>query len=201
MVLLALATAITGEARLLFLPWNLFLAWVPYALSLGAWCTYLRGGHTRIWLLPLSLVWLLFLPNAPYIVTDLVHLENVPPAWTGLYTVVLAAFAVAAVLLGLASLRIMHAILDARVGPRASWVVLAVVFVLTGIGIYVGRIVRWNSWDVFSRPELVVRSTLEAIAQCCQQGLVAFLSFGAGVVFMMSYLLYAALGAPRRATE
>lgn len=194
-VLLAVI-AITERGYLGFLPWNLGLAWIPYLLSRGAARTFKEGGRTRFWGLALFVVWLLFLPNAPYIVTDFIHVGHAPAGSGGLFALAVAAFAFAALVLGLASLRIMHAILRARLGPRCAWLVLGNVFMLTGLGVYMGRVLRWNSWDVVTHPIELLRTTFDAI--CCSAddaGAVLFsLAFGAG--FFLAYLCY--LHWPRR---
>jgi uncharacterized membrane protein len=95
---------------------------------------------------------LLFLPNAPYLVTDLKHVghsDGVPvlydvlllsgAAWTGL-------------LLGLTSLFLMHAVARRVVGHVNAWALVVGVLALSSFGIYLGRVLRWNSWDVFVRP-------------------------------------------------
>ncbi len=139
-----------------FLPWNLFLAWIPYLSSLVI--AYLHQHHPKRWgyLLIPSLLWLTFFPNAPYIITDFIHLRWRYPvpiwydivllamaAWTGLF---LAAF----------SLRTMQQIVKTFLGTVASWLFVALVMGLSGLGIYLGRFLRWNSWDLLLRPDKVL---------------------------------------------
>ncbi len=135
-----------------FLVWNLFLAWIPYLASL--WTSYLYQRQPRSWgylLLP-SLVWLIFFPNAPYIITDFLHLQPRSPiplwydiglisifAWTGLF---LAVF----------SLRTMQRLVKVWAGSMASWLFVFMVIGLSGLGIYLGRFLNWNSWDLFFHP-------------------------------------------------
>src|SRR3954469_12916001 len=71
-----------GATDFRFLLWNLFLAWIPFALALVVYDRYRRGA-SFMRLLPALTLWLLFLPNAPYIVTDFVHLSagRTPPLW------------------------------------------------------------------------------------------------------------------------
>jgi uncharacterized membrane protein len=131
--------------------WNLFLAWIPFVLAL---IVYDRGRPVAS--LPAlgaaAMLWLLFLPNAPYIVTDLKHIDGFGSA-SALYDVVLLASAAwAGLLLGLTSLFLMHAVARRLVGAFNAWGLVVGALALSSFGIYLGRVQRWNSWDVFIRP-------------------------------------------------
>lgn len=140
----------------LFLVWNLFLAWIPYLMALWAEASARRS----IWraILP-STLWLLFLPNAPYIMTDFIHLGEFGLPWW--YEVgMLLAFAWAGCLLGVASLFIMQRIIRKRLGVLISWGFVFVSCGLSGLGIYLGRFLRWNSWDVIFNPRYIAHDLL-----------------------------------------
>jgi uncharacterized membrane protein len=151
----------TGSDYFLFLIWNLFLACIPVFAS-----RLLRLAHQRrvpdVAQLALLAVWLLFLPNAPYIVTDLIHLQ---PGSTRLYwydlTMLLSCAGVGLVL-GYSSLIDVHKIFEERFGHRVAWSVAAATLLLSGYGIYLGRAMRWNSWDVIANP----RGLFDYIADC-----------------------------------
>jgi uncharacterized membrane protein len=135
-----------------FLVWNLFLAWVPYFW--GLWALSIHRRHPRRWwslLLPGAL-WLLFFPNAPYLVTDLIHLRQRAeiPLWYDIG--LLMSFAWAGCFLAVASLNMMHQIFRDYVGRAWSWIMVMGIMGLCGLGIYVGRFLRWNSWDLFLYP-------------------------------------------------
>jgi uncharacterized membrane protein len=150
--LIAFRVAYTHAVTHADITWNLFLAWVPFVISLAVY-DRARRGDSKTKLAPAAAIWLLFLPNAPYIVTDLRHIRGnagVP----GLYDALLLAGAGATgLLLGLVSLLLMHDVARRLVGAAAAWSGVAVVIVLSSFGVYVGRVERWNSWDVFVRPE------------------------------------------------
>ncbi|MDH5506567.1 MAG: DUF1361 domain-containing protein [Anaerolineae bacterium] len=139
------------------LPWNLFLAWVPYLCSL--WVASIHARHPRRWwaLLVPGALWLLFFPNAPYIVTDFLHL--VPrygiPIWYDI--LMLATFAWTGIFLGFASLRAMQNIAVDYFGAFFSWLFVAGSLALGGLGIYLGRFSRWNSWDILSHPKSILK--------------------------------------------
>jgi uncharacterized membrane protein len=151
-----------GSSARTWLVWNLFLAWLP---ALGAFAAYnLNHWSTRLRWLPiigLSILWLLFLPNAPYLITDIIHLKQShgAPLWYDLITLV--AFAWTGSFLGLVSLFLMQMLVRRTVGNKASWFFALGALALNGFGIYFGRFLRWNSWDVFFRPTNLLYDLLE----------------------------------------
>lgn len=168
-VALLVARFAMGAPSHRFLVWNLFLAWLPYLAALGASALARRpGGIVRaLQLAALGLVWLLFLPNAPYIMTDFVHLPYMMFVWW--YDVgTLLTFAWAGCILGVASLHLMRELVRSRLGAAASWAFVLVSVALSGLGVYFGRFLRWNSWDVLTSPRalahelLAVLTTVEA---------------------------------------
>lgn len=142
-----------------FLMWNLFLAWIPLLCAMWMAAMHRRRAGAWQYLVPL-LVWLLFFPNAAYLVTDLYNLDNMPPvpfwydvsffatlAWTGL-------------LLAVASLQIVQRMVKQSFGAILSWLVVLIVVGLNGVGIYLGRFLRWNSWDVVTDPRAVLQDAI-----------------------------------------
>ncbi len=147
-----------------WLVWNLFLAWLPV---LGAFAAYnLHHWPTRLRWLPIigfAFLWLLFLPNAPYLITDIIHLKqsgNVP-LWYDLITLV--SFAWTGSFLGLVSLFLMQELVRRIIGRAASWLFVVGVLMLTGFGVYFGRFLRWNSWDAFFRPTSLLNEMLDGL--------------------------------------
>jgi uncharacterized membrane protein len=167
-----------------FLAWNLFLAWLPFFWSLWTVSIHRRRPH-RWWrlLLPAAL-WLLFFPNAPYLVTDLIHLRSYPPVPLWYDTGMLIAFAWAGCFLAVASLYGMHQIIRDYAGRAGSWLIVTAIMGLCGLGIYMGRFLRWNSWDVFLYPGDV----LGDIAHHLAHPLSHLQTYG--VTFMFAALLF-----------
>ena len=134
--------------------WNLFLAWIPFGLSIVIYDRH-RAGARPVALLPVAGLWLLFLPNAPYILTDFKHLVPSPvvPLWVDI--VVIAAPAWTGLLLGFLSLYLVQSVVRSLAGARVAWVAAVGVLGLASFGIYLGRVLRWNSWDVLADPRLV----------------------------------------------
>lgn len=142
----------TENLRYSFLVWNLILAWLPLFFALLV-CELQRKGHTRNWTFAsLSAVWLLFFPNAPYIFTDLIHLTTRFRGhfWVDLTLILICALT--GLVLGFVSLYLMQSVVARMFGRVASWVFIAVVAGLSSFGVYLGRFVRVNSWDVVTRP-------------------------------------------------
>lgn len=158
--MLLLRIGYTRQATHLFLSWNLLLAWIPLLLSLLAW----RLRRRPLLAIALGFLWLLFLPNAPYLVTDLVHLSptSAAPTWYDLG--MLFSFAFVGLALGLHSLHIMRGVVMGRYGPLAGWTFALAAAALSGLGIYIGRFLRWNSWELFLHPEQLLSDLLAALA-------------------------------------
>jgi uncharacterized membrane protein len=125
---------------------------VPYGWSL--WAASLQRRYPRHWwrlLLPGAL-WLLFFPNAPYIVTDFVHLYERPPVPLWYDIGLLAAFAWSGCFLAVVSLHTMQRLVRQLCGGAISWLFVAASIGLSGLGVYLGRFERWNSWDLLLYP-------------------------------------------------
>jgi uncharacterized membrane protein len=141
----------SGSLMYLFLCWNLFLAWIPW-LAGQAFRAASRRRASAARQLGWFALWMLFLPNAPYITTDLLHLAPRPhvPLWYDL--ALLFSCAGTGLLLGYVSLLDVQAAVEERFGRVRGWGVAAGSLFLSGFGIYLGRFRRWNSWEVLTDP-------------------------------------------------
>ncbi len=148
--------AYSQEPRFGGLIWNLFLAWIPFGLATLVYDRH-RAGARPAALLPLGALWLLFLPNAPYIVTDFKHLapSGRVPLWFDV--VVIAAPAWTGMLLGFLSLYLVQAVVSRLAGRAVGWIVAIGALGLASFGVYLGRVLRWNSWDVLTDPRLLTQ--------------------------------------------
>jgi uncharacterized membrane protein len=150
-VLILARWAYLGEPHFRFFVWNLFLAAVPAFASTQLGRSARARAQAVVQISWFGL-WLLFLPNAPYIVTDLIHLEPRPPVPFWFDLALFVSCAGTGLMLGYASTAEVQRVVAARFGEAASWGVAAGALFLSGFGIYLGRFLRWNSWDVVSRP-------------------------------------------------
>jgi uncharacterized membrane protein len=152
--LLVVRILLTRQLTYIFLVWNLFLAWLPYLLSVLV--TYACRRHLWLGALPAAGCWLLFFPNAPYIITDFLHLApRAPiPQWYDL--LILASFSWTGMFLALVSLATLHTIVGERIGRLGGWAFATLALALGSLGIYLGRFLRWNSWDLFFNTRTVL---------------------------------------------
>jgi len=152
----------THSIAYLFFVWNLILAIIPFAIStlMVSWKP-LR--NSVVLFIPLFLTWLVFLPNAPYMLTDLFHLKlrlNVP-LWYDL--VLMLSFALNGLVICFISLMDMQEIVKEKFGKFLSWSMAFLVLLLSGLGIYLGRYLRWNSWDIIDHPLVLFEDLSERI--------------------------------------
>jgi len=145
-----------------FLVWNLLLAWVPFVL---AYAVYDRAkDRLAPGTMLLSALWLLFFPNAPYIVTDLLHLQDNSFAGHWFDVLIFSACAWTGLLLGLTSLYLMQSVVRRHAGATVSWIAVLAAMTFASFGIYLGRFVRWNSWDLFSQPGALLHNAWGILA-------------------------------------
>jgi uncharacterized membrane protein len=150
-MLLIARWARSGHPGFRFLVWNLFLGAIPLVASGLLVRADLRREPVPVrvaWFV----IWLLFLPNAPYIVTDFIHLYPRPPIALWFDIAVMYSFAATGVVLGYASVADVHALFTRHWGKVAGWAMALGGLMLSGLGVYLGRFARWNSWDAFIHP-------------------------------------------------
>jgi uncharacterized membrane protein len=180
----------SGNTKFVGLIWNLVLAWIPFVLAVAVYDRWRRHGAAAL-LLALGALWLLFFPNAPYIVTDYVHLERTAdaPYWYDAVTV--SAFAWTGLLLGFASLFLMQTVVRQWRGVVSGWVFAGAALALGSLGIYLGRFLRLNSWDAVEHPSVLPR-ILHAAARdpfAYQQaiGVTVLFTLALGLAYLMLY--------------
>ena len=194
-ILVGVRMAITGSGFGTFLAWNLVLAAVPLVAS-----TFLvrldRRGAGGAALLAVGVVWLLFLPNAPYILTDLVHLRGRPPVpfWYDL-SLLLSAAGVG-LLSGYVSLADVHGVVARRWGGAVGWATAVGVLFLSAFGVYLGRVLRWNSWDVVTAPLDVARDVVGPAVDPRAHLAAVVLTVVFGGMLTAGYVALRALAAP-----
>lgn len=186
--LVAARVAYSDSGRHTGLIWNLFLAWIPFILSYIAHAISWR----RIWLyvvIPfVTILWLLFFPNAPYMLTDLQDLARTAtdaPLWYDVIIVVWCSWT--AMLLGVVSLTLMQDIVQRRFGRFLGWAFVFIVSAASSFGIYIGRFVRLNSWDILQDPAETAVEILGLVIDPTRR-LAAFI-FLYTIFFLFVYLL------------
>ena len=195
--LVLLRTMWTQTGYYLFMLWNLFLAVVPLMAS-----TLLRRAARRnvpdALQLVLLVLWLLFLPNAPYILTDFVHLtpDGSRLYWYDLGMVI--ACAGTGLLFGYASLFDVHELFERRFGQRFGWGVAVVALLASGYGVYLGRVQRWNSWDVLTNPHGLLMSIMDTAINPVEHVHTYALSGLFGIGLVAGYATLHAMSVPRQ---
>ena len=150
MALITFRISYPGFPMFVFLVWKLFLAGIPYLIS--TWMgKHIQERNELVFFISF-IIWLLFIPNSFYIITDLFHLhqrESVP-LWYDL--ALLFSFAWSGLLYGIVSVRQMEKIFEGYFSKRFDLLFIVPVMFLNSLGVYVGRYLRFNSWDVIANP-------------------------------------------------
>ena len=179
----------TGSLTYSHVLWNLLLAWVPVLLG---WIAT-RPNRTPPWIrIGAAVTWLIFLPNAPYLITDLIHLRpsgQIPLLYDGL---LLFSLGLSGLAIGLTTVYWMEQAVAGQFGRWARWIFSLGALGLAGCGVYVGRFLRWNSWDLILRPVEVAR-------ELAQYALHPFVNWRAWALVALFTLLFASVYWPLRA--
>lgn len=148
----------TGQLLFLFLVWNLFLAFVPYAWS--GWMDRRLKTSGKGLFLSAVFIWLLFIPNSFYLITDLFHLDmnNNIPLWYDL--ALLLSFAWSGLLMGILSVRQVEKLFEHHFNKRFDLLFIMPVMMLNALGVFIGRYLRFNSWDVITDPFQLVKEII-----------------------------------------
>ncbi len=164
-----------------FFVWNLVLACIPVFFAAG-FAVVRRG----IWLTPLGLGWLAFLPNAPYLVTDLVHLDSGVELWRHVMQYGVASWT--GVILGVVSMHLVHQRIEREFGAVIGWIAAVVSVGLCAIGVVIGRFQRWNSWDLVTQPGAVAATTLDWVRSPLAYVRPTGVALAVGAFFGLAYL-------------
>jgi len=172
----------------LFLIWNLFLAFVPLGI---AWYLQHKRLHINSVLkYALLVLWLLFLPNAPYVITDVIHLSYSPLNWFIYDGITIAAFAFLSLYFGFQSLIEVRKLFKTELAESWLNILTAGVLILCGFGIYLGRIVRFNSWDLITNPLDLFSTIGHYLINPIENKSVWQFTLGFGIFLNFSFLLF-----------
>jgi uncharacterized membrane protein len=162
--------AYSESGRHLGLIWNLFLAWIPFMLAFFAHAISWRRAALYLIIPFIALFWLIFFPNAPYMLTDLQDLArraSGAPLWYDVLIVVWCSWT--GMLLGVISLYLMQNIISRSFGRAAGWIFVFLISGLSSFGIYIGRFVRLNSWDILQNPSETAQEILGVVIDPSQR--------------------------------
>lgn len=161
-VLLMIRMKLTHSFFYLFLVWNLFLAVIPFAIT-----TYLASlpKLNKYAMILWFGAWLLFLPNAPYIITDLLHLKISGTNLLWLDVLVINAFALNGLVLFYYSLLEMKTILSKYLSDKPLQLLITTIPFISGFGVFLGRFLQYNSWEILSNPKQLFVDIFNMIIQ------------------------------------
>jgi uncharacterized membrane protein len=149
----------TGELLHSQLVWNLYLAWVPLFFAY----ILMKSGdlsNQKIKLYTLVFMWLLFFPNAPYIITDFIHVRNTTGNLLILDSILVFTFAFTGLGAGLLSLHWVYQSMKLHYPKRKAQIIMLASVILCGYGVFLGRSLRWNSWDIFTNPMPLLKDSI-----------------------------------------
>lgn len=188
LAILGFRISTAGNLQFMFLSWNLFLAAIPLGLAL----LLHSSPRTARWSLGLPIVagWLLFFPNAPYVLTDLIHLRSRAgvPLWYDLLMIL--SFALVSLWMGFQSLHLVHSWISRRTSPLIGWFFTGACMILCGFGIYLGRFLRWNSWDIVSNPLPLIEDIWARVSEPATHPQTWGVTLGFGGLLMLGYLFW-----------
>jgi len=187
--LLLVRAKVTGSTYFFFLIWNLFLAYTPLGVT-SVMMHRINLIEKRIYFYPLLLCWLLLLPNAPYIITDFIHLrkESGVPVWFDV--LLLISFSACGILFGLASMKNVYNMLMIKFGGRVADISMGIVCLLSGFGMYLGRFLRYNSWDVLQRPLTLIYDVFWSLIAAETYRAAWGITLGFGTLMFLLFSLY-----------
>lgn len=161
-ILLIVRVKLTHSIYMFFLVWNLFLAFVPYFFI-----SYLKAHislqKSKIKTLMLLFGWLLFLPNSFYLLTDLIHLTQSSAHLFWFDLVVYSSYALIGFTIGIISLLEFESILKNYISSLITQLIIPIICFLNGVGIYLGRVLRYNSWDIMSNPVELIKDIVTSL--------------------------------------
>lgn len=188
-VLNVLRVIIWGKMSLIYILWNIFLAFIPFFISFILLSLSKEKKLSKIIFIIGFIIWMLFIPNAPYIVTDFIHLGEIRSV-PMLYDIFLI-FSSASVglMLGFHSFFHIEQIIKTKYSPRITSLIMGLIMIIISFGIYLGRFMRFNSWDVFVNHTSLIKNVWKIFSQSTANTEVFLYT---GLFFFFLYLSYKA---------
>jgi uncharacterized membrane protein len=188
LAVLAAYRLVAHSGDLDFLVWNLALAWVPFVAALAL--DDVRSTPLGLQL-PLLALWFVFFPNALYLVTDLIHIDPADTTAIGILgDAALVSVAPVGLALGFSSLMLVERAVRERFGGRTALAVAVLSLLAASLGIYLGRVVRLNSWDLLTRPRVVGRVLHQLVLDPLAHPLAVFATVALAATLSVLYLRF-----------
>lgn len=179
----------TQKTFFIFLNWNLFLACVPLIVSSFLVSNELLA-KSKIAFAVSLMVWILFFPNSPYIFTDLFHIKvrKIIPIWYDL--VLILSFAFTGLMMGFVSLRQLLKVASQYFSQTFINVCVVLLFFISSYGIYLGRFLRWNSWDIINEPARLIYDMSDHVTNPAENASIWAMTLIMGIFLNMIYWSY-----------
>lgn len=186
--LLAVRVYFTGSIKFAFLIWNLFLAWIQLLATIFIY----RFRPQNKSLLVLYFIWLLFFPNAIYILTDFIHLNSNYSFQSWIDLTVLLLFAMSGFFASIISLSAMQQYIVRHSKYHfLAGLHLMIVCIASGYGVYLGRFLRFNSWDMLHHPMTIIYITLQRVAHPMAHLRTFFITLFFSLLLYISHKIFA----------
>ena len=187
--LFILKSVLTHNLALWGINWNLFLAWIPIFIVIWLENKVKINALQKWEVLFASLMWLLFFPNSPYIITDLVHLQSLSGNTYWHYQIMIFTYAFVSLACGLLSLYWIQKVWTKIFSLNWSNFFTFGSIMLSGYGIFLGRVQRWNSWDLFLHPFSLLKYMFHSIKNPTAILMTFEFSIFIGLAYWMFYSL------------
>lgn len=189
LLLLGVRMLASGSNIFWFLAWNLFLAWLPLIFALGL-RLHLSKNHSIEWKsVMLFVLWLGFLPNSFYIMSDLIHLQSSGDVAILYDIAMMMSFIINGLILGYLSVYIVHVQVAKRLKRNQTWLIILLVFLSCGFAIYLGRYLRWNTWDILLNPAGILFDLSERIVNPVLHAEAYYITFVFFVLLTSTYAI------------
>jgi uncharacterized membrane protein len=196
--ILAIRIFYTHKITFIFLIWNLLLAWIPLLFANQFFVT---NFSKKIKLICLYFGWLFFFPNAFYLVTDFIHFRTAHNPYKWLDLVLLLSFSLSGIALSVFSFSIIQDKLALVFSKKTVQFHFLVICIMNGYGIYLGRFLRWNSWDLLLNPQEILLLTFENAIHPIQNLRPVLVTASFGILLFVLYKLFNGKIAKQGATD
>ncbi len=157
-VLIFLRIFLFNSSSLKYILWNIFLAFIPFIISYTLLSLLKNNRLSKIIFIVGIIFWILFIPNAPYLVTDIIHIGEIRAVPVLYDAILLFNSALIGLLFGVYSISHIEQILRIKYSQKIASLVIFVTIFFISFGIYIGRFLRFNSWDIFENPISFIRA-------------------------------------------
>lgn len=186
-VLNILRVIIWGKMSLIYILWNILLAFIPFFISFILLSLSKEKKLNKIIFIVGFILWMLFIPNAPYIVTDFIHLGEIRSVPMIYDVFLIFSSASVGLMLGFHSFFHIEQIIKTKYSPRVTSLIMGLIMIIISFGIYLGRFMRFNSWDVFVNHTSLIKNIWKIFSQSTTNIEVYLYT---GLFFFFLYLSY-----------